>query len=679
MNLTIFPLRSIKNRVTLFTLAIFLVSILVLALYGRGILRQTVRQLLGEQQLSTASIIAAGVNQELADRLGEIEAVAGRITPAMLGNAPALQALLDQGQNLPLLFNKGAFVVTPEGQTIASMPRSAERIGAGFKGWDFIAAALELGKATIGQPPMDSKTQAPIAGIAAPIRDHQGRVIGVLLGLTDLSQSNFLEKFAKSSYGKTGGYLLVSAQHRLVVTGSDRSGLVDALPSSAIDPLIERFIQGYEGSGIVVNAAGEEVLASGKGVPLAGWSVLVTLPTEEAFAPFRAARKHMLLATIVLGLLASAAIWLILRRELTPMLTTVKTLAALSETELPPQPLEVPSQGEIAELIGAFNHLLATLGQREEALKLAEAELRIAATAFESHEGMMVTDADSVILRINKAFSEITGYRADEVVGQTPRLFKSGRHDASFYREMWDTINATGGWQGEIWDRRKNGEIYPKWLTISAVKSRSGVVTHYVGVHFDITERKRSENQVHQLAFYDPLTKLPNRRLFNDRLGQAMAASKRNACFGALMFLDLDNFKSLNDTGGHLAGDLLLVAAANRLRYCVREMDTVARFGGDEFLVLLGDLTVDRAESVARTKNIAEKIRLALSEPYLLTVRHDGQADVTFEHHCTASIGVAMLSDDGTSPEDVLKWADAAMYRAKAAGRNSIKFYHSEL
>lgn len=669
---------SIKTRVTLFTLAVFLISTLALAFYGRGILRETVLRLLGEQQFSTASIIAAEVNQALDGRLGALEAVAGTITPAMLGNAAALKTLLEQRLILQDFFNAGAFIARLDGIATASIPPSAKRTGVSFKDWGFIATALKEGKATVGQPAMAKKSSTPIVGMAAPIRDDQGRVIAVLVGVTDLSMSNFLDKFAKSNYGKTGGYLLVSAQRQLVVAGSNENGIMEALPALGMNPLIDRFIQGYEGSGIVVTPRGVEVLASAKGIPLADWHVMVTLPTEEALAPFHAERKHMLLATIILSLLAGGVIWLFLRREFTPMLTAVRTLVTQSNSDHPPKPLAITRQDEIAELIGGFNRLLATLAQRENALMVAEAELRIAATAFESHEGMIVTDANSVILRVNKAFTEITGYTAEEAVGQTPKLLKSGRHDAGFYREMWEIIQRTGRWQGEIWDRRKNGEEYPKWLTISAVKDKNGVVTHYVGAHFDITERKQNEEQVHQLAFYDALTKLPNRSLLNDRLKQTMIANKRRARHGALMFLDLDNFKSLNDTHGHMAGDLLLIDAANRLKSCVREGDTVARFGGDEFVVLLSDLNADKAELASRTEIVAEKIRAALSEPYLLAIRHDGKADTTFEHHCTASIGVVLLINNEASPDDIVKWADAAMYQAKQAGRNSIRFNDSK-
>ena len=310
--------------------------------------------------------------------------------------------------------------------------------------------------------------------------------------------------------------------------------------------------------------------------------------------------------------------------------------------------------------------------------KKIEQELRIAATAFEAQVGMTVYAADGTILRVNHAFTSITGYTAEEAIGKSPRILKSGRHDANFYAAMWASINNTGAWEGEILNRRKNGEIYPEHLSITAVKNADGITTNYVGTFTDITLQKAAEHEIRQLAFYDPLTCLPNRRLLNDRLGQTMAAHKRSGCYGALMFLDLDNFKPLNDTYGHGVGDLLLVEVARRISNCVRETDTVARFGGDEFVVMLTELDADKTESAAQASAVAEKIRVTLAEPYLLTVKHEGQAECTIEHHCTSSIGVKLFIAHEANMEDIIKWADMAMYQAKEDGRNLIRFYEVE-
>ncbi|MGA7593786.1 MAG: EAL domain-containing protein, partial [Gallionella sp.] len=302
--------------------------------------------------------------------------------------------------------------------------------------------------------------------------------------------------------------------------------------------------------------------------------------------------------------------------------------------------------------------------------KMNEAELRIAAVAFESQEKLMITDANGVILRVNQAFTENTGYTADEVVGQNPRIFKSGRHDAAFYREMWDAIKTTGKWQGEVWDKRKKGDIYPKWLSISAVKNSDGLVTHYVASHVDITERKVAEEAIQHLAFYDPLTRLPNRRLLQDRLQHAIAASARSGQKGALLFIDLDHFKTLNDTLGHDIGDLLLQQVAWRLTSCVREGDTVARLGGDEFVLILEDLSKHPVEAGAQTEAISEKILIALSMPYTLAM-----------HECrsTPSIGATLFSGRQAPIEELMKQADIAMYQSKKAGRNTMRFFDPEM
>lgn len=420
-----------------------------------------------------------------------------------------------------------------------------------------------------------------------------------------------------------------------------------------------------------------------------------------------------------------------------------------------------------------------------------ETDLRIAATAFECQEGMAVTDANTVFLRVNRAFTEITGYSAKEIVGKKAEILRSDRHDAPFYAELTKCVRRHGGWSGEIWERRKNGEVYLVWLTITAVKDDTGKVANYVGTvtdmtemkkveeelreskklfqlliehapisllmldrelryvavsrrfledtalvgkdiigrsHYEcqpeiperwreahrralagetvryeadrfspadgielwiqweaipwrmangevggiiivsenITERKVAEEETTRLAFYDPLTSLPNRRLLLDRLKQALASAIRSRCKGALLFIDLDNFKTLNDSLGHDIGDLLLQQVAERLTNCVREVDTVARLGGDEFVVMLEELSESTKDAAVQVEIIGEKILTSLGRSYTLC-KH--------EHLCTASIGAALFGESGENMEELLKQADIAMFRAKAEGRNTLRFF----
>lgn len=307
--------------------------------------------------------------------------------------------------------------------------------------------------------------------------------------------------------------------------------------------------------------------------------------------------------------------------------------------------------------------------------RLAEDRLRLAASVFtHAREGILITDASGAIMDVNEAFTRITGYTREEVLGRNPRLLGSGRHGAAFYAALWRDLIGQGYWFGEIWNRRKSGEVYAETLTISAVRDAQGKTAQYVALFSDITERKQMEESVRQLAFNDALTGLPNRRLLLDRLSQAMAGSKRHACYGAVMFLDLDNFKPLNDAHGHGVGDLLLIEAATRLEACVRESDTVARFGGDEFVVILTNLDAQRADSVVQAQAVARKILSSLSQPYRLASQQPGGTELV-EHRCSASIGVAMFCDHEDPGESILQWADTAMYQAKSAGRNGIRFH----
>lgn len=296
--------------------------------------------------------------------------------------------------------------------------------------------------------------------------------------------------------------------------------------------------------------------------------------------------------------------------------------------------------------------------------KLREADLRIAATAFESHESMVITDAQGVIIRVNHAFSALFGYSTQEALGQPLQLVQSARQDPTFYASLWTTFQHNRTWQGETWNQRKNGDVLAVWLSVTAVSNEDGVVTHYVVNHTDITQRKAAEAEINLLAFHDPLTQLPNRRLLNDRLHQAVALAKRDQHRLALIFIDLDKFKPVNDAFGHPAGDELMQAVALRLQACVRASDTIARVGGDEFVVLLPHI-----ETTPDALSVAEKIHNVLNQPFYL------HSAVTATVNISSSQGVAIFPDHGADELTLMRQADAAMYRAKIAGRDRIVLF----
>ncbi len=299
--------------------------------------------------------------------------------------------------------------------------------------------------------------------------------------------------------------------------------------------------------------------------------------------------------------------------------------------------------------------------------RAAEQEARIAAIAFETPESMIVMDADGGILRVNAAFTRTTGYTQAEVLGRNPNFLQSGRHPPEFFTDMWHQVRTTGHFQGEIWDRRKSGEVYPKWLTVSSVRNADGAITHYVGSFTDISERKEAAEAITRLAYYDSLTALPNRQLMMERLKRSLRFFSRSGRSVAVLILDLDNFKAINDTLGHDEGDHLLQEVAQRLRACVREQDTVARFGGDEFVVLLEDLENPRERAALLAKAVSDKLLLALNRPFLLHGR---------EFACSASIGLTLWhGDPQVDAQELLKRSDMAMYAAKRAGRNVARFF----
>ncbi len=669
MNLSTLKRRSLKTRVTLFTLAIFLISVWSLSLYVSLKLRDDMQRLLGRQQFSTVSFLATDADRELTNRLDSVGKLVGLLGPDMLANTAALPEFFATRPVLLEQFNGGFIALRSDGMAMAEVPAATGRIGTNYMEIDTIRAALNEGKSTISRPFMDKNLATPVFAVAVPLRDTQGNIIGALAGIVDLSKPNFLDQSTERYYGRSGYFLLGDARDRLIITGTGRTRIMESFSAAGISPLIDRFVQGFDETGVTVATNGVEILASARRIHVAEWFIVAALPTDEAFALIHGMQKYMLEATLILTLLAGGLTWWMLRREISPMLTAVKTLATLSNSDQHPQPLPITSYDEIGELIGGFNRLLATLGQRESALK--ESEQRFSVFMDTLPAAAFIENEEGTTIYANRYMTDIIGIRswpgksawtlfppelATKLIADDQRSPEVG------YVVMEEQV------------RNADGQL-KLYQTHKFSIPREGQSSLIGGIALDITEHKQMEEQVLQQSLHDPLTKLPNRRLLNDRMSQVMAASKRSGCYGALLFLDLDNFKPLNDSHGHEVGDLLLIEVANRLENCVRKMDTVARFGGDEFVVVISELATDKEKSITQAKMVAEKIRIALSQPYLLKIRQKEGAETTVEHHCTASIGMVLFINQETSQSDILKWADTAMYEAKEAGRNLIRLY----
>ncbi|MCK5354677.1 MAG: EAL domain-containing protein, partial [Methyloprofundus sp.] len=282
----------------------------------------------------------------------------------------------------------------------------------------------------------------------------------------------------------------------------------------------------------------------------------------------------------------------------------------------------------------------------------------------QSQEGIIISDGNNQIISVNSAFSRITGYHAQDVIGKNPNIISSGRHNRDFYRTLWQELDATGYWQGEVWNRRKNGEIFPEWMTISAVKDKQGQIINYIAIFADISQHKETEAQIEHMAHYDPLTDLPNRILLKAHIDHETLLAERNKTQFGLLFLDLDHFKNINDTLGHSIGDQLLIDVAQRLKSVVREEDTISRLGGDEFNILLPDTDFKAAAIVA------EKVVKAMSSAFYIEQN---------KLYISSSIGISLFPDNGQDYETLYKNADTALYQAKDQGRNQYRFFTQEM
>jgi len=484
---------SLKTRITLGSLGIFLFGIWSLSLFASHILRQDMERLLGEQQYSTITMVADEIDDELRQRFLAMRSVAKALAQALHKGPETLQAVLEEHRELHDLFNVGVFVTGTDGISLAFHPYSADRIGVNYRDRDYVVAVLQDERQAIGRPVLGKTARSPVVVMAVPIRDSRGQVAGLLAGSINLAKPNFLDRITSNHYGNTGGYMLVSREHRLIVTATDKTRIMEQLPTPNAFPEIDRFMEGHEGSVVTPNPHGVEVLVSAKRISTANWQALATLPIQEAFAPIRRMQERVLVATAFLTLLAATLTWWMLKRQLSPLLDTTRALSRMPYTGKPLSALPIDRDDEIGGLIGNFNRLLEAAEKRENALRESEERFRL---IFEnSGDAIIFSWPDGRIESANPAACRLTGYSEEELraLGQDHVIDTS---DPRLHAAQEERLR-TGLFYGELRCIHKTGRLFTAEISSTYFFDSKGK-TRTITQLRDITERQLVEKALRE-------------------------------------------------------------------------------------------------------------------------------------------------------------------------------------
>ena len=778
---------TLRTRITLGVLILFVSAIWLLSFIASDYLRTDIRRLSSDQQAATAQMVANQINRELVERIDALQSVAQAVVGPMQAGVSAVDSFLNSRYDLHALFNSRVYIVQQDGIAIAAWPTDSGPTGLDYSERDYIATALKHGKASVGRPDIGPTSHKPTISFAAPIKDQNGQVIGAIAGTINLTLPNFLDPIMSSRHGQTGDLTLVAPQQRLLITGTKKSSVFRSLPGPGEDPLVDHFVSGAEGEAVSRVKNEVDRLVAVRNIPVAGWQLAASLAVTEVDVPIRDLQTHIFGATILLTVLAGCLTWWMLRRQLMPLQATARKLATLADESVPLEPLPVVNDDEIGQLLKGFNRLINILGEREALIRsvldttdvaiflldtdgnitlanramaemfcISEADLlgrrysslvppaerdavrqrhlpllahsalsldldriynRADASPFWGHltirpfrdpsgnESRMIgviadidvrKKAEQALQKSIEQYDKMAAqlpigvyilrnsaanvFTADYVSPRTAELFGL---DAELLRSTPEAVyqvvhpeerdrfikihqeararHTPINWQGRV----LSGSAI-RWLHVTSIPDPQGngdVLWH--GLVEDVTEREVYERQLEQAAHYDALTALPNRVLLGDRLAQAMRQGKRRGKKVAVAYLDIDEFKEINDQHGHTVGDQVLIAMAGRMRLSMREGDTLARLGGDEFVVVM--LDVDENEA---SFNLLGRMLTAVSEPI-----RAGAVSV----QVSCSIGVTFYpQEDEVDGDQLLRQADLAMYQAKVAGKNRYCIFDAE-
>jgi diguanylate cyclase (GGDEF)-like protein/PAS domain S-box-containing protein len=501
-----------------------------------------------------------------------------------------------------------------------------------------------------------------LVDVSAPVYDDSGKLLGVICGHLSLDWAFEARELMLDQLSREHLDLLVLNREGKILMGTPQ------LPSLKVELASLQTYRGLSNSTrqVAVEAwpDGQRYLTASvretafRNYPGMGWAVVARKAEQAAFGPAEELSRLILLGGLATALMFSAILWVMLNRNLRPLEEISAAARRIRDEDLSATIPQPTGNDEVAVFARSLTGLVHALQGKND-------ELKLAARVFdESGQGILISDTNNQILRVNRSFTRICGYTLGDVVGRSPSILSSGSQSTDYYKSMWASIQRNGSWQGEIWNRSKSGHVYPEWLTINTLKNEQGAITHYIGIFDDITEKKDYERRLVHLANYDQLTDLPNRHLMQQQVETMLQGDKANGEKMALMFVDLDKFKHINDTLGHPAGDRVLQEVASRFKAHIGKENFLARWGGDEFVVVMPTADSDRAAG------LAQKLVDALQRPFVI----EGS-----RYHISMSVGIALNPLGGNSVENLLRCADTAMYKAKAEGQNLYRFYEDAM
>lgn len=644
---------SIKTKLIGLVLLILVSAFWVSAVINANRVQSDMTQLLSAQQFSVASYIAEDIESKIRLRIDVLNASAAGITPELLANPDKTRNHLKSNAALQLLFKTGTFLISHEGIGIADYPITPGRQGYVFNELEYFQDVMATGVASVGKPRIGLVTKKPGVAIAVPVKDTTGGIIAVLVGVTTLSDPMLFGQVENATFGKSGYIAIDVPRYGLIATSSDPTRVLDAMAKPGVNPMVDRFVAGYEGSGIAVNSKGIETLTSAKRIPSAGWITQIVLPTEEAFAPARKMRLRAYEISGALSVLAILLAWFLLKRVLRPLDMATSEISHMAAGKAALHVLAVSRNDEIGILLTSFNMLVEQRKQLEQRAKQFEAIVQ------SSEDAIIGKSLDGIVTSWNPAAETIFGYTAEEMIGKPMlKLFPADRQDEEevlLERIRHGDVVA----HFETTRVRKDGAMIDVSTTLSPIMDSDGVVIGASKIARDITAHKQAEKELERLAQIDELTGVANRRHFMVLAEQELLRTVRYGGQLSVLMMDIDFFKNVNDTYGHHTGDLVIQRLGGLCRETLRAIDVIGRLGGEEFAIVLPQTGSQQAIDVA------ERLREVIAN-----------AEVSLERgmplHFTVSIGVATLVGTETNLDTLLGYADKFLYAAKHNGRNRV-------